>query len=159
MEWIIKNPIFYWYLVPFLSEAVEASLCYFFENWFMKLKCPHLLKPLGTIFQQNYWFFYPSEPFIFVHFNMIHPVCAVKRALDLCKAEFYKNVCSQNCLKNALSAPLNLNCKIKIHTYLYYPACLFNTAIQWHSIKCTAYFLYVYIFFSCMCYFDKEYFN
>jgi hypothetical protein len=24
-------------LVPFLSEAVEASLCYFFENWWMKL--------------------------------------------------------------------------------------------------------------------------
>ena len=31
---------------PFLSEAVEASWCYFFENWFMKLKCPNLLKPL-----------------------------------------------------------------------------------------------------------------
>ena len=30
MEWIIKNPIFHWYLVPFLSEAVEASWCYFF---------------------------------------------------------------------------------------------------------------------------------
>ena len=29
-----------WYL--FLSEAVEASLCYFFENWLMKLKCPNL---------------------------------------------------------------------------------------------------------------------
>ena len=25
MEWIIKNPIFHWYLIPFLSEAVEAS--------------------------------------------------------------------------------------------------------------------------------------
>jgi hypothetical protein len=29
-----------WYL--FLSEAVEASLCYFFENWLMKLKFPNL---------------------------------------------------------------------------------------------------------------------
>ena len=29
-----------WYL--FLSEAVEASLCYFFENWLMKFKCPNL---------------------------------------------------------------------------------------------------------------------
>jgi hypothetical protein len=36
---------------PFLSEAAEASLCYFFENWLMKLKCPHLLNPLGTINQ------------------------------------------------------------------------------------------------------------
>ena len=40
----------------------------------MKLKFPYLLKPLGTIIQQNYWSFYPSEPFSFVHFNMIHPV-------------------------------------------------------------------------------------
>ena len=31
-----------WILAPFLSEAVEASLCYFFENWLMKLKCPNL---------------------------------------------------------------------------------------------------------------------
>ena len=30
VEWIIKNPIFHWYLIPFLSETVEASLCYFF---------------------------------------------------------------------------------------------------------------------------------
>ena len=74
VEWIIKNSIFYWYMVPFLSEAVEASRCYFFKNWLMKLKCPHLLKPLGTIIQQNCWFFYPSKPFSFVHFNMIHPV-------------------------------------------------------------------------------------
>ena len=29
-----------WYL--FLSEAVEASLCYFLENLLMKLKCPNL---------------------------------------------------------------------------------------------------------------------
>ena len=32
MERIIKNPTFYWYMVFFLSEAVEASLCYFFET-------------------------------------------------------------------------------------------------------------------------------
>ena len=30
-------------LAPFLWEAVEASQCYFFENWFIKLKCPTLL--------------------------------------------------------------------------------------------------------------------
>ena len=42
VDWILKNPIFHWYLVPFLSEAVEASLCYFFENWFKKHKCPIL---------------------------------------------------------------------------------------------------------------------
>ena len=38
---------------PFLSGAVEASGCYFFENWLMKLKCPLLLKQLGTIIQKN----------------------------------------------------------------------------------------------------------
>ena len=58
----------------FLLEAVEASLCYFFENWLMKRKCPNLLKTLGTIIQQNYRSFYPSDRFSFVHFNMIHSV-------------------------------------------------------------------------------------
>jgi hypothetical protein len=24
VKWIIKNPLFYWYLAPFLLEAVEA---------------------------------------------------------------------------------------------------------------------------------------
>ena len=36
---------------PFLSEAVEASQCYFFENWLMKLKFPNLMNLLGTINQ------------------------------------------------------------------------------------------------------------
>ena len=31
-----------WILAPFLSEAVEASLCYLFKNCLMKLKCPNL---------------------------------------------------------------------------------------------------------------------
>ena len=64
-----------WILAPFLSEAVEVSECNFFENWLMKHKSPNLLKPLGTIIQQNYWSFYPSEPF---SFNMIHPVWSRK---------------------------------------------------------------------------------
>ena len=34
LDWIIKNPLFYWFLAPFLLEAVEASLSYFFKNWF-----------------------------------------------------------------------------------------------------------------------------
>ena len=42
VEWIIKNTNFHWYMVPFLLEAVEANLCYFFENWLMKLKFPNL---------------------------------------------------------------------------------------------------------------------
>ena len=66
------------FLAPFLSEAVEASGCYFFQNWLMKLKCPNLLKPLDTIIQENYQPFYPSEPFRFTRFNMRHPVLTLK---------------------------------------------------------------------------------
>ena len=61
-------------LATFLSEAAEASQCYFFENWLMKLKCPILLKPLDTMIQENYWSFYPSEPFRITRFTMRHPV-------------------------------------------------------------------------------------
>ena len=56
--------------------AVEANLCFFFENWLMKLKCQDLLKPLGTLIHQNPQFYYPLEPFSFNKFNMRHPVCA-----------------------------------------------------------------------------------
>ena len=40
----------------------------------MKHKCPHLLKPLGTINRNKYWSFYPSEAFSFDQFTLIHPV-------------------------------------------------------------------------------------
>ena len=61
-------------MAPFKLEAVEASLYYFFEHWWKKLKYPNLLKPLGTIIQQNYWCFYPSELIYFALFTMRHPV-------------------------------------------------------------------------------------
>ena len=32
------------------------------------------MKPLGSIIQQNYWSFYPSEPIQKGHFNARHPV-------------------------------------------------------------------------------------
>ena len=35
-----ENPC--WISTLFLSEVAEASLCYFFENWWMKLKCHNL---------------------------------------------------------------------------------------------------------------------
>ena len=69
-----SHEISFWILALFTLEAVEANWCYFFENWFKKLKCPHLLKPLGTIFQHNYWSFYTSELFTLARFNMRHPV-------------------------------------------------------------------------------------
>ena len=76
VEWIIKNRKFYWCMVSFLLEAVEASLCHFFENWLMKLKFPNLLNPLWIIIQWNDWSFYPSELNYFSHFNMRYPVCS-----------------------------------------------------------------------------------
>ena len=42
VKWLIKNPIFYWYLILFLIEAVEASRCYFFEKWLWYPKIPYL---------------------------------------------------------------------------------------------------------------------
>ena len=66
------------FLAPFLSEAVDASIFYFFKNWPMKLKCPILLKPLDTVIQENYQPFYPSEPFRITRFKMRHPVFADK---------------------------------------------------------------------------------
>ena len=51
----------------------------------MKLKKPHLTKTLGTIIQENYWTFYPSEPFRMLHFEMRYPVWHVcKFQLSLC---------------------------------------------------------------------------
>ena len=49
----------------------------------MKLKFPHLLKPLGTIIQQNHGFFYPSGPFSYDHFNVIHPVAICLQELRI----------------------------------------------------------------------------
>ena len=73
-----QKSIFQWYLIPLLSEAVEASWYSFFKDRLKKLKCPHLLNKLGTLIQENYWSFYPSEPFTLARFNMRHPVCTHK---------------------------------------------------------------------------------
>ena len=40
----------------------------------MKFKIYNLLKPLCTITQQSYWYFYPSELIYFIFFTMRHPV-------------------------------------------------------------------------------------
>ena len=61
-------------LVAFRLEAVEDSLCHLCKNWLMKLKCPLLLNMHLKKNQQNYWSFYPSEPFENGHFNVRHPV-------------------------------------------------------------------------------------
>ena len=68
-----------WNLAPFLLEAAEASLCYFFENWLMKFKILNLVNPLCTIIQWNYWSFYPSELIHFAHFNVRYPVVWIRK--------------------------------------------------------------------------------
>ena len=40
----------------------------------MKFKNYNLLKPLCTITQQSYWYFYPSELIYFIFFTLRHPV-------------------------------------------------------------------------------------
>ena len=82
----------------FLSEAVKASRCYFFVNWLMKVRCLNLLKPLGTLIQENYWSFYPSELFRILRFNMRHHVSS-KRTLFLKPVIFFWRSNSKECLE------------------------------------------------------------
>ena len=58
----------------FCRRLLRPADVTFFENWWMKLKCPILLKLLATIVQDNSQSFYPSEPFRIYHFTMRHPV-------------------------------------------------------------------------------------
>ena len=110
--------ISYWNLPPLLSEAVEASWCYFLENWWMKLKYPLLLKPLATIVQENSQSFYPSEPFRISHFTMRHPVHTYifqksKQKLSLCCISRYANM--NNCSKTFKKTYLKTMNEIILH--------------------------------------------
>ena len=58
----------------------------------MKLKCPHLLKPLDTLINENYLSFDPSEPFRFPLFDMRHPVV---------QEDFEKKIIKNGLLKHA----------------------------------------------------------
>ena len=49
----------------------------------MKHKSAILLKPLGTIIQEKYLSFYPSESVRILRFNMRHPVHTVKLAVKI----------------------------------------------------------------------------
>ena len=65
---------------------------YCFQNWFMKLKFPNLLKPLGTIIQQNYCCLYPSEVIYFAPFTMIlrHPVLWILILTSIISKEYLR---------------------------------------------------------------------
>jgi hypothetical protein len=42
--WILKNPLFYWFLPPFLFEAVEGAQHKKNKNWWIRHKFPYLMK-------------------------------------------------------------------------------------------------------------------
>ena len=101
-------------LALFLLEAVEANRCYFFENWVKKLKCPHLLKPLGTIFQHNYWSFYTSEPNTLARFNMRHPVHIL-----LTNSNFEKHISNVSAMVDEILSSIgNIEKAICVFNYL-----------------------------------------
>ena len=67
LEWIIKNPIFHWYLILFLSEAVGASWCHFSE-----MSNPP--EPTMHHHQIKLLILLPPETFTLDHSQMRHPV-------------------------------------------------------------------------------------
>ena len=42
-EWIIKNPLFHWFLAPFLLEALEGARHQKNKNWWIRHKCSCLM--------------------------------------------------------------------------------------------------------------------
>ena len=82
MDLIIKNPNFYWYLAIFLSEAVEASQCYFLENKECISKIYHLRIPklLSTKILLTY--FTLSEPIHKTQFNVRYPVAQARNSVE-----------------------------------------------------------------------------
>ena len=69
---IIKYQAEFWY--SFLSEAVEASQCYFFEKRLIKLKCPHLLKVLLSFLTLGSQIWLVIWDFKVCHIELEHPV-------------------------------------------------------------------------------------
>ena len=69
-----KIQIFTDFSIFFAGGCWGQPMLFFFENWFVKLKFPNLLKPPGPIIQQNCWSLYPSELIYFALFTMRHPV-------------------------------------------------------------------------------------
>ena len=43
VEWILKNPLFYWFLAPFLLEALEGVQHQKNKNWWIRHECPYLM--------------------------------------------------------------------------------------------------------------------
>ena len=63
-----------WILAPFLSEAIEASPCYFFENQECTSKIYHLRIPEPLSNKILLTYFNLSEPIHKIQFNVRYPV-------------------------------------------------------------------------------------
>ena len=74
LPFLYNHKISYWILAPFLSEAVEASQCYFFRNqgWISKISNLRIPKPFSYKILLAY--FSLSEPIHKVQFNVRYPV-------------------------------------------------------------------------------------
>ena len=66
-----------WILAPFLSEAVEARLYYFFKNRLIKTKCHNILNRWLEIWKSKSKSVSLSELIYFTRFNVRHPVRAM----------------------------------------------------------------------------------
>ena len=102
-SWIIKNPNFYWFLIHFLLEAVEASQCYFFENQVCLSKIYNLRIPKLLSNKTLLAYFYLSDPIHNVQFNVRYPVPEKKKdesskICQLLKPSIFKSVILLNFL-------------------------------------------------------------
>ena len=71
-----------WILAPFLTEVVEASWCYFFENWFLTLS------PLGVISHHSVGDA-PTNP-KFLDFSQFDPYFHLVKSFFIFFCNFFK---------------------------------------------------------------------
>ena len=62
-----------------MSEAAEASQCYFFEKILIKLKCPNLPNVLLPFFELGSQLWLAILDFKVIHIKMKHPIVLLKR--------------------------------------------------------------------------------
>ena len=69
-----QKHVVYYVLARVQRISYWNELCVTFLKQIEEHKCPKLFKAPINIIRKKYWSFYPSKPFIFVHFTLIHPV-------------------------------------------------------------------------------------
>ena len=51
--WILKNPLFYWFLAPFLLEAVKGAQHQKNKKWWIRHKCAYLINKNLNLYPQQ----------------------------------------------------------------------------------------------------------